>query len=168
MQAILLADLYTGITEFASAHFESPKWIEVHPFPHFDSLRFTSRQHYDNDNDNNNDNDDNDNDDNDDNDDDNDDNDDDGNDNDDDDNNNDNNNNNSDNDNNDNDDDGNNYSVDDDYDNYNNNTDADDDDNSIYWKKEVLAVSPLFLQESGHSSGILVDSGGIGFGRRPC
>ena len=34
--------------------------------------------------------------------------------------------------------------------------------------REVLAVPPLFLQESGHSSGILVDSGGMEFGRRPC
>ena len=33
---------------------------------------------------------------------------------------------------------------------------------------EVLAVPPLFLQESGHSGGIPVDSGGIGFGTRPC
>ena len=33
---------------------------------------------------------------------------------------------------------------------------------------EVLAVPPLFLQESGHSGGIPVDSGGMGFGRRPC
>ena len=35
-------------------------------------------------------------------------------------------------------------------------------------KREVLAVPPLFLQESGHSGGIPVDSGGMGFGRRPC
>lgn len=46
MRTILLADLSTGIAESASVHFESPKWIEVHTFPHFDSLRFTSWQHY--------------------------------------------------------------------------------------------------------------------------
>ena len=33
---------------------------------------------------------------------------------------------------------------------------------------EVLAVPPLFLQESGHSGGIPVESGGMKFGRRPC
>ena len=31
----------------------------------------------------------------------------------------------------------------------------------VHEQEEVLAVPPLFLQESGHS-------GGIGFGRRPC
>ena len=35
-------------------------------------------------------------------------------------------------------------------------------------KFEVLAVPPLFLQESGHSGGIPVESGGMKFGRRPC
>ena len=38
----------------------------------------------------------------------------------------------------------------------------------FYGSVEVLAVPPLFLQESGHSGGIPVDSDGIGFGRRPC
>ena len=33
---------------------------------------------------------------------------------------------------------------------------------------EVLAVPPLFLQESGHSGGIPVDSGGMKFCRRLC
>ena len=33
---------------------------------------------------------------------------------------------------------------------------------------EVLAVPPLFLQESGHSGGIPVESGGMKFSRRPC
>ena len=33
---------------------------------------------------------------------------------------------------------------------------------------EILAVPPLFLQESSHSGGIPVDSSGINFGRRPC
>ena len=33
---------------------------------------------------------------------------------------------------------------------------------------EVLAVPPLFLQESGHSGGIPVDSGGMKFSRGPC
>ena len=33
---------------------------------------------------------------------------------------------------------------------------------------EVLAVPPLFLQESGHSGGIPVDSGGMKFSRRLC
>ena len=33
---------------------------------------------------------------------------------------------------------------------------------------EVLAVPPLFLQESGHSGGIPVESGGMNFSRRPC
>ena len=33
---------------------------------------------------------------------------------------------------------------------------------------EVLAVPPLFLQESSHSGGIPVDSSGTEFGRRPC
>jgi hypothetical protein len=33
---------------------------------------------------------------------------------------------------------------------------------------EVLAVPPLFLQESGHSGGIPVDSGGMKFGREAC
>ena len=35
-------------------------------------------------------------------------------------------------------------------------------------KDEVLAVPPLFLQESGHSGGIPVDSGGMKFSRGPC
>ena len=34
--------------------------------------------------------------------------------------------------------------------------------------REVLAVPSLFLQESGHSGGILVDSSGMEFRRRPC
>jgi len=46
MQTILLADPDTGITDFASVHFESPKWIEVYTFPHFNSLWFTLQQHY--------------------------------------------------------------------------------------------------------------------------
>ena len=33
---------------------------------------------------------------------------------------------------------------------------------------EVLAVPPVFLQESGHSGGIPVDSGGMKFSRMPC
>ena len=33
---------------------------------------------------------------------------------------------------------------------------------------EVLAVPPLFLQESGHSGEILVDSDGMKFSSRPC
>ena len=33
---------------------------------------------------------------------------------------------------------------------------------------EVLAVPPLFLQESGHSGGIPVDSGGMKFSRGLC
>jgi hypothetical protein len=32
----------------------------------------------------------------------------------------------------------------------------------------VLAVPPLFLQGSGHSGGIPVDSGGMKFGRGAC
>ena len=33
---------------------------------------------------------------------------------------------------------------------------------------EVLAVPPLFLQESGHSDGIPMESSGMNFSRRPC
>ena len=33
---------------------------------------------------------------------------------------------------------------------------------------EVLAAPPLFLEESGHSGGIPVDSGGMKFSRRLC
>ena len=35
-------------------------------------------------------------------------------------------------------------------------------------KFEVLSVPPLFLQESGHSGGIPVESGGMKFSREAC
>ena len=40
--------------------------------------------------------------------------------------------------------------------------------NTLITKKEVLAVPPLFLQESGHSGGIPVESSGMEFSRGLC
>ena len=42
------------------------------------------------------------------------------------------------------------------------------DKNYIRVNCEVLAVPPLFLQESGHSGGILVESSGMEFSRKLC
>ena len=39
---------------------------------------------------------------------------------------------------------------------------------SKFSEMEVLAVPPLFLQESGHSGGIPVESSGMEFSRKLC